>query len=59
VGLENPCSPKDYDLFVVAMVATIANGEKALFLESSWLEGMCPRDIASKSTRLQGKEDAP
>jgi hypothetical protein len=32
VVLGNPCSPKDYDLFVEATLVTIGNGVKALFL---------------------------
>jgi hypothetical protein len=48
VGLGNPCTSKDHDLFAAATVVNIGNGEKALFWESAWLNGMRPKDWAPK-----------
>jgi hypothetical protein len=40
VGLGNSCITKDHDLFKAAMVITIGNGERGLFWDSSWINGM-------------------
>jgi hypothetical protein len=55
VGLGNPCTPDDHDLFAAATKVTIRNGEKASFGESSWLDGMCPKDIAPKIFEIARK----
>jgi hypothetical protein len=46
LGLGNPCNKHDRDLFVVATKVTIGNWKRALFWESSWLDGMRQKDIA-------------
>jgi hypothetical protein len=48
MGLRNPCTPNDRDLFVVATILSLESGEKALFWESAWLNAMRPKDIAPK-----------
>ena len=61
VGLGTPCNTNDKELFAAATKVTIGNGEKALFWESSWLQGMRPKDIApliyevSKKRRFSGR----
>jgi hypothetical protein len=52
VGVGNPCTPNDHDLFAAAITVTIGNGKKAKFWESSWLNGMHPKDIAPKIFEL-------
>jgi hypothetical protein len=47
VGIGNPCTPNDHDLFAAATTIIIGNGKKAKFWESSWLNGVCP-DVAPK-----------
>ena len=44
--LGNPCSSHDHELFVAATKVNIGNGEKAIFWEPSWFDGMRPKDIA-------------
>ena len=46
VGLGNPCSAKDEDLFAAATKVEVGNGNKASFWNSSWLEGRRPKDVA-------------
>jgi hypothetical protein len=48
VGLGNPCTADDHELFATATTVTIGNGDKAIFWESTWLNGMHPKDIAPK-----------
>ena len=48
VGLGNPCSATDNDLFAASTIVTVGNGEKATFWTSSWLNGLRPKDIAPK-----------
>jgi hypothetical protein len=45
-GLESPCNSHDKELFAAATRVTIGNGERALFWDSSWLDGIRPKDIA-------------
>jgi hypothetical protein len=45
-GLGNPCNASDRELFAAATKVTIGNGDKALFWDSSWLDGRRPKDIA-------------
>jgi hypothetical protein len=46
VGLGNPCTPKDHELFAAAASVIVENGEKTLFWNSPWLNGLRPKDIA-------------
>jgi mannosylglycoprotein endo-beta-mannosidase len=46
VGLGNPCTPHDKELFSAATKVTIGSGKKAIFWDSSWLNGLRPRDVA-------------
>jgi hypothetical protein len=46
VGLGNPCSASDKDLFAAATKFTIGNMKRALFWEASWINGSRPKDIA-------------
>jgi hypothetical protein len=46
VGLGNPCTPHDHDLFAAATKVTIGDGNKALFWEAAWIDGMRPKDFA-------------
>jgi hypothetical protein len=46
VGLGNPCSASDKDLFATATKFTIGNGKRALLWEASWINGSIPKDIA-------------
>jgi hypothetical protein len=46
VGTKPPVTEMDRQLFRASTVVTIGNGLKAEFWNSSWLQGMAPRDIA-------------
>jgi hypothetical protein len=46
VGLGNPCTSSDRELFEAATCVTIGNGKKALVWEATWLDGMRPKDVA-------------
>jgi hypothetical protein len=46
-GLRTPCNAIDRDLFAATTKVTIGNRERALFWESSWLDGGRPKDIAA------------
>uniref|UniRef100_A0ACD5XJ87 Uncharacterized protein n=1 Tax=Avena sativa TaxID=4498 RepID=A0ACD5XJ87_AVESA len=46
VGLGNPCTPHDRELFAASTKVTVGNGKKVLFWDASWLQGMRPKDIA-------------
>jgi hypothetical protein len=46
VGLGNPCSEEDMDLFYAAIEVTIGDGRKASFWHAPWLSGLKPKDIA-------------
>ena len=46
VGLGNPCTSKDEDLFAAATEVVVGNGDKASFWHSSWLDGRRPKDVA-------------
>ena len=46
VGMGNPCSPTDMNLFYACTTITLGNGKIAPFLDSPWLNGRKPMDIA-------------
>ncbi|XP_073360287.1 uncharacterized protein [Aegilops tauschii subsp. strangulata] len=46
--METPCSNADRDLFAAFTTVTIGDGKKAKFWESSWLNGLRPKDVAPK-----------
>ena len=46
IGMGNPCTSEDYDLFYACTAITIGNGHKAPFWDSPWLDGRRPRDVA-------------
>ena len=46
MGLGNPCSSQDRDLFAAATKVAIGNGKNALFWEAPWLDGLRPKDLA-------------
>jgi hypothetical protein len=56
MGLGNPCSPHDHDLFAAATSVTTRNGKKAIFLEAAWLNGMRPKDVAPLIFELSKKK---
>ena len=46
--MGTPCTTSDRDLFAVLTEVKIGDGQKASFWESSWLQGVRPKDIAPK-----------
>jgi hypothetical protein len=46
VGTEVPCNDADRQLFRASTQVTVGNGKRALFSESSWMDGKAPRDVA-------------
>jgi hypothetical protein len=46
MGLGNPCTAHDRSLFATMRVIAISNGNKALFWESAWPNGMRLNGIA-------------
>jgi hypothetical protein len=46
VGLGNPCSPHEHELFGAATYVTVGNGKKTLLWEAVWLDGLCSKDVA-------------
>ena len=55
-GTGTPCNDDDRDLFAAATTVSVGNGCKAKFWESSWLNGMRPKDIAPKIFDLSKKK---
>ena len=55
-GQETPCTAADRDLFAAATKVTIGDGNKAIFWESSWLEGLRPKDITPKIFEISRKK---
>lgn len=52
VGTEPPVNETDRHLFRASTVVTIGNGLKAEFWNSSWLQGLAPRDLAPNLYKL-------
>jgi hypothetical protein len=48
VGLGNPCTTQDKELFAAATKVNIGDGNKASFWEASWLDGRRPMDKFEK-----------
>lgn len=55
-GLGTPCTTSDRDLFAVLTEVKIGDGQKASFWESSWLQGVRPKDIAPKIFDISRKK---
>jgi hypothetical protein len=55
MGLGNPCIANDCDLFASATTVIVGIGKKALFGESTWLEGMRTKNIAPKIYEIAHK----
>jgi len=52
VGFSVPCSEVDKQFFRCSTRVTIGNGRTALFWESTWCDGMAPRDLAPHLYKL-------
>jgi hypothetical protein len=48
VGLGNPCSEEDMNIFFAATTITLGNGKKTPFWFAPWLNGRAPKDVAPK-----------
>jgi hypothetical protein len=46
VGVGNPCTTQDKELFTAVTKVTTGNGKKMLFWEAPWLDGRQPKDIS-------------
>jgi hypothetical protein len=46
VGMGNPCSEEDMNLFYAATTITLGSGEKTSFWHAPWLHDQKPKDIA-------------
>jgi len=57
VGLGSPCTTHDKELFAAATRMTIGNGKKGSFWESSWLDGLRPKDVAPQIFELSKKKN--
>jgi hypothetical protein len=57
VGTEVPCCEVDRQLFRACTIVTIGNGLTAKFWESSWLNGLAPRDLAPNLYKLAWRKN--
>ena len=57
VGLGTPCDDNDRNIFVAATKVQVGDGTRAKFWESPWLDGIRPKDIASKIYDLSKKKN--
>ena len=57
VNLGNPCVQKDKDIFASAIKVVVGDGRRASFWDSSWLDGMRPKDIAPKIFELSTRKN--
>ena len=46
IGMGSPCTEDDHILFAAATTVNVGNRCTARFLNSPWLNGLCPRDLA-------------
>jgi hypothetical protein len=44
IGMENPCSACDIEVFYAATFITVGADQKTPFWEAPWLDGMKPKD---------------
>lgn len=58
IVIGSPCSDEDRDLFAAATRITVGNGHTAWLWNSSWLHGLCPRDIAQRSLSNPARKTA-
>jgi hypothetical protein len=59
IGLGNPCTTQDKELFATAIKVTIGDGKRASFWEIPWLDGRCPMDIAPLVYERSKQKNAP
>jgi hypothetical protein len=52
-----PCSEVDKQLFRASTIVTVGNGELAKFWESSWCDGVAPRDLAPNLYQLAWRKN--
>lgn len=57
VGSEVPCNEVDKKLFRLCTVVNLGDGNKAKFWESTWLNGVAPRDIAPNLYKLAWRKN--
>ena len=57
IGMDTPCTDEDRDLFAAATTVTVGNGRTARFWNSSWPNGLRPRDIAPDIFVLSKKKN--
>ena len=52
VGYDIPCNETDKQLFRCSTVVTLGDGRTALFWDSTWSDGVAPRDLAPHLYKL-------
>lgn len=57
VGLGTPCDRHDRDIFAASTKVVIGDGTRATFWESTWLDGLRPKDIAPKIFELSNRKN--